>query len=84
MAQAMGLRALLPTKKRSDEPRVILGQVATNPPEGDKGPTDMMLLAKGGTARLLRIERSGKLIASESIGSQSNFLNFIVYFSLAH
>lgn len=36
-------------------------------PEGVKGPMDMMLLAKGGTARLLRVERSGKLIASESL-----------------
>jgi hypothetical protein len=36
-------------------------------PDGEKGPVDMMLLAKGGTARLLRIDRTGKLIMSESL-----------------
>lgn len=50
--------------------RIVIYHRGTRPsPEGEKGPMDMMLLAKGGTARLLRIERSGKLIASESLQS---------------
>jgi hypothetical protein len=36
-------------------------------PTDDKGPMDMVLLAKGGTKRLLRIDRTGKLISSETI-----------------
>lgn len=48
--------------------RIVIYHRGTRPtPEGEKGPMDMMLVAKGGTARLLRIERSGKLIASESL-----------------
>jgi len=31
---------------------------------------DMMLLAKGGTARMLRIDRAGKLIMAESLSEQ--------------
>lgn len=48
--------------------RIVIYHRGTRPtPEGEKGPMDMMLLAKGGTGRLLRLERSGKLIESESL-----------------
>lgn len=46
--------------------RIVIYQRGVRPTE-DKGPMDMMLLAKGGTARLLRIGRDGKLIMSESL-----------------
>ena len=48
--------------------RIVIYHRGTRPtPEGEKGPMDMMLLAKGGTARLLRLSRSGQLIASENL-----------------
>ena len=48
--------------------RIVIYHRGVRPtPEGEKGPMDMMLLAKGGTARLLRIDRDGKLIMSESL-----------------
>lgn len=46
--------------------RIVIYQRGVRP-SADKGPMDMMLLAKGGTARLLRIDRSGKLIMAESL-----------------
>jgi hypothetical protein len=48
--------------------RIVIYQRGVRPtPEGEKGPMDMMLLAKGGTARLLRVDRRGKLIMAESL-----------------
>ena len=49
--------------------RIVIYQRGVRPTE-DKGPMDMMLLAKGGTARLLRIDRGGKLILSESLAER--------------
>jgi len=46
--------------------RIVIYQRGVRPTE-DKGPMDMMLLAKGGTARLLRIGRDGQLILAESL-----------------
>lgn len=46
--------------------RIVIYQRGVRPTK-DKGAMDMMLLAKGGTARLLRIDRQGRLIASESL-----------------
>ncbi len=47
--------------------RIVIYHRGVRPgPEG-KGPMDMMLLAKGGTARLLRISRDGELIMAESL-----------------
>lgn len=51
--------------------RIVIYHRGVRPtPEGEKGPMDMMLLAKGGTARLLRIDRTGKLIMSESLADR--------------
>jgi DNA invertase Pin-like site-specific DNA recombinase len=51
--------------------RIVVYHRGVRPtPDGDKGPVDMMLLAKGGTARLLRIDRTGKLIMSESLAER--------------
>ena len=53
--------------------RIVIYHRGTRPtPEGDKGPMDMMLLAKGGTARLLRVDRTGKLIMSESLANHAD------------
>ena len=49
--------------------RIVIYQRGVRPTE-DKGPMDMMLLAKGGTARLLRIDRTGNLIMSESLAER--------------
>jgi DNA invertase Pin-like site-specific DNA recombinase len=48
--------------------RIVIYQrgVRATPTE-DKGPMDMMLMAKGGTARMLRIDRKGQLIMAESL-----------------
>jgi DNA invertase Pin-like site-specific DNA recombinase len=46
--------------------RIVIYQRGVRP-STDRGPMDMMLLAKGGTARLLRIDRAGKLIMAESL-----------------
>ena len=46
--------------------RIVIYQRGVRPTE-DKGPMDMMLLAKGGTARMLRIDRDGNLIMAESL-----------------
>lgn len=51
--------------------RIVIYHRGVRPgPEGERGPMDMMLLAKGGTARLLRISRAGELIASESLSGE--------------
>jgi len=49
--------------------KIVIYQRGVRPTE-DKGPMDMMLLAKGGTARMLRIDRAGKLIMAESLSEQ--------------
>jgi hypothetical protein len=36
-------------------------------PTLERGAMDMVLLAKGGTARLLRIDRKGNLISSDNV-----------------
>lgn len=52
--------------------RIVIYHRGVRPgPEG-KGPMDMMLLAKGGTARLLRIGRDGELIMAESLEPPQN------------
>lgn len=52
--------------------RIVIYHRGVRPgPEG-KGPMDMMLLAKGGTARLLRIGREGELIMAESLEPPQN------------
>lgn len=48
--------------------RIVIYHRGVRPsPEGEKGPMDMMLMAKGGTARMLRIDRAGQLIMAESL-----------------
>jgi len=48
--------------------RIVIYQRGVRPtPTEDKGPMDMMLMAKGGTARMLRIDRKGQLIMAESL-----------------
>jgi len=50
--------------------RILIYHRGTRPtPEGEKGPMDMMLLAKGGTARMLRVDRQGRLITAESLST---------------
>lgn len=50
--------------------RIVVYHRGVRPaPDAEKGPMDMMLLAKGGTARVLRIDRTGRLIAAESLES---------------
>jgi len=52
--------------------RIVIYHRGVRPgPEG-KGPMDMMLLAKGGAARLLRIGRDGALIMAESLEPSQN------------
>lgn len=52
--------------------RIVIYHRGVRPgPEG-KGPMDMMLLAKGGAARLLRISREGELIMAESLELPQN------------
>lgn len=50
--------------------RIVIYQRGVRPTD-DKGPMDMMLLAKGGTARLLRIDREGNLIMAESLSASA-------------
>ena len=51
--------------------RIVIYHRGVRPgPEG-KGPMDMMLLAKGGQARLLRIDRQGKLLVAETVGESA-------------
>lgn len=45
--------------------RIVIYHRGVRPREG--GPMDMMLLAKGGNARMLRLGRDGQLIAAESL-----------------
>lgn len=48
--------------------RIVIYHRGVRPsPDGEKGPMDMMLMAKGGTARMLRIDRAGQLIMAESL-----------------
>ena len=48
--------------------RIVIYHRGVRPaPSEDKGPMDMMLMAKGGTARMLRIDRKGQLIMAESL-----------------
>lgn len=47
--------------------RIVIYHRGVRPGLEGKGPMDMMLLAKGGTARLLRISRDGELIMAESL-----------------
>lgn len=50
--------------------RIVIYHRGVRPaPDAEKGPMDMMLLAKGGTARVLRIDRTGRLIAAENLES---------------
>lgn len=52
--------------------RIVVYHRGVRPaPDAEKGPMDMMLLAKGGTARVLRIDRTGRLIAAESLDALS-------------
>jgi DNA invertase Pin-like site-specific DNA recombinase len=51
--------------------RIVIYQRGVRPtPTEDKGPMDMMLMAKGGTARMLRIDRKGQLIMAESLSER--------------
>ncbi len=50
--------------------RIVIYHRGVRPREG--GPMDMMLLAKGGNARMLRLSRDGQLIAAESLESSTN------------
>ena len=48
--------------------RIVIYHRGVRPtPSEDKGPMDMMLMAKGGTSRMLRIDRKGQLIMAESL-----------------
>lgn len=48
--------------------RIVIYHRGVRPtPAEDKGPVDMMLMAKGGTARMLRMDRKGLLIMAESL-----------------
>lgn len=48
--------------------RIVIYHRGVRPtPEGEKGHMDMMLMAKGGTARMLRIDRAGQLLMAESL-----------------
>ncbi len=51
--------------------RIVIYQRGVRPtPTEDKGPMDMMLMAKGGTARMLRIDRKGQLIMAENLSER--------------
>ena len=53
--------------------RIVIYQRGVRPtPVEDKGPVDMVLVAKGGTARMLRMDRKGQLITSESLTEPLN------------
>lgn len=47
--------------------RIVIYHRGVRPGAEGKGPMDMMLLAKGGTARMLRIARNGDLVLAESL-----------------
>jgi DNA invertase Pin-like site-specific DNA recombinase len=47
--------------------RIVIYHRGVRPTGEDKGPMDMMLIAKGGTARMLSIDRKGQLIMAESL-----------------
>lgn len=48
--------------------RIVIYHRGMRPSETPTGQMDMMLLAKGGVARLLRITRTGELVTAETVG----------------
>ena len=49
--------------------RIVIYHRGMRPYEAPKGVIDVLLLAKGGRARLLRIDRRGGLVAAEDVTS---------------
>ncbi|MBQ0934665.1 recombinase family protein [Ideonella paludis] len=47
--------------------RIVIYRAGVRPKQTPKGTMDVMLLAKGGTARMLRIDSAGKLLAFDDV-----------------